>query len=139
MNKSYKFKKDDAVVSDGMAGVVKGIVSVGGVITHLRVELIGSGAVRYFKPANTKLMEFNPNSPSNKYLESVLKGKREEVEKKVKTKEITIDELLDRYNDTKALFEQFGDKEYKEAMNQLLKKLDLASRGVKIIETTNED
>ena len=141
MNKSYKFKKDDAVVSDGMAGVVKGIVSVGGVTTHLRVELIGSGAVRYFRPANTKLMEFNPNMPSNKYLESVLKGKQNKSNtpvKKVKTRELSIDELLDKYNDSKELFKQFGDNKYKEDMSQLILKLKMAAEGIPVLESIEE-
>ena len=77
VNKSYKFKKGDAVISEGIAGTVRAIISVGGVTTHLRVELIGSGAVKYFDPAKTKVIEFNPNMPSNKHLESVLKGKQD--------------------------------------------------------------
>ena len=139
MNKQYRFKRGDIVISGNMVGTVQGLCSVGGVLSQLRVELMDSGAIKYFDVNKTKLIEFDSSRPSNIHLETLVKGKREEVEKTVKTKVLTIDELLDRYNDAKALYEEFGDKEYKKGMDSILKKLELASRGVKIMETTKDE
>ncbi|MGM9986382.1 MAG: hypothetical protein ACI35O_04045 [Bacillaceae bacterium] len=142
MNKSYKFKKGDMVTSKGYAGRVIGVRSVGGNIIGLQVELINGGAIKFFNPAETKLIEFDSNRPSNKYLESVLKAKQDKpskVIKKDKTKVLTIDELLDRYNDHKRLYEEFGDVQYRAAMKDTLRLLKLASNGVPVMERINED
>lgn len=142
MNKSYKFKKGDPVISGTLSGTVVGIISFQGSVTGLKVELFGDKVIKIFNPEKTKVIKFDSTLPSNKYLESVLKGKQDkpaEPVKKAKTKALTVDELLDRYNDNKALYEQFGDVQYRVAMKDNLSLLELASKGVPVTETINED
>ncbi|WP_223701895.1 hypothetical protein [Sutcliffiella deserti] len=94
---------------------------------HAEVFIHKLGLSYMFNKENTSLELYNPMTGSNNYF------KKEEFNKEYQR---IIDGLLDVYNDYKALYELFGDEEYKKVMNLVVKNLKkyLDSKNPKQLE-----
>ena len=122
------FRVGDTVRNNQWSGTVVGFVQNGNKMLYRVVGMDGE-TERQFEYDDLDKIEFDSNQESNRYLEKLIK-ERKNIKMKTNTPvhKPTVDELLDAYNNNKEMYETTGIEDFKRGMDEIMGRLKEVSK-----------